>query len=127
MSFLLDEFDLEAYIDNVVVVPQVADKLKEYIKEIAQVKRLILYGVWDHIVSHIAGKKYCQAHVGCSRHVISGYFRAVKYVPRREVKAHLDAERGRHRPLPHQDSRGLKSLVNCWCNASTHGASEINT
>ena len=56
MSFLLDEFALKAYIDNVVVVPRDADLLKEYRKEMARVKRLIVDGVRDHVVSHIAGK-----------------------------------------------------------------------
>ena len=45
MSFLLDEFGLKAYIDNVVAVPRDADPLKEYRKEMAWVKRLILDGV----------------------------------------------------------------------------------
>ena len=56
LSFLLDEFGLRAYIDNVVVIPRDADQLKEYRKEMARVKRLILDGVRDHVVSHIAGK-----------------------------------------------------------------------
>lgn len=51
MSFLLDEYGLEAYIDNVVAVPQDAHQLKEYRKEMVQAKRLILYGVWDHIAA----------------------------------------------------------------------------
>jgi len=56
MSFFRDEYDLKAYIDNVVEVPQDADQLKEYMKEMARAKRLILDGVWDHIVSHLANK-----------------------------------------------------------------------
>lgn len=56
MSFLLDEYGLKAYIDNVVVVPHDADQHKEYKKEMARAKWLILDGVQDHIVSHIAGK-----------------------------------------------------------------------
>lgn len=44
------------HIDAAVVLPQDADQLKEYRKEIAQAKRLILDRVQDHIVSHIAGK-----------------------------------------------------------------------
>jgi len=33
-----------------------SDKLKEYKKEMARAKRLILDGVRDHVVSHIASK-----------------------------------------------------------------------
>lgn len=56
MSFLLDEYGLKSYIENVVAVSQDADTLKEYRKEMARAKWLILDGVWDHIVSHIACK-----------------------------------------------------------------------
>ena len=45
MSFLLDEYGPKAYIDVMVVVPQDADQHKEYKKEMAQAKRLILDGV----------------------------------------------------------------------------------
>jgi len=45
MSFLLDEHGLKAYADNVVEVPQDADQLKEYRKEMAKTKQLILDGV----------------------------------------------------------------------------------
>lgn len=55
MSLMLNEYGLKLYIDNVVVVPQDADQIKEYWKELAKLK-LILDGVWDHIVSHIVGK-----------------------------------------------------------------------
>lgn len=56
MSFLLDEYGLKLYINNVVAVPQDADQLKEYQREMAKAKRLILGGVWDHIVLHISSK-----------------------------------------------------------------------
>lgn len=39
-----------------VAVPQDANQLKEYKKEMANTKRLILDGIWDHIISHIATK-----------------------------------------------------------------------
>ena len=45
MSFLLDEYGLKPYIDAVVAVPQDANQLKEYRKEMAREKRLILGGV----------------------------------------------------------------------------------
>ena len=56
MSFLLNEFVLKTYIDAMVAVPQDANQLKEYRKEMAWAKQLILDGVQDHVVSHIVGK-----------------------------------------------------------------------
>lgn len=56
ISCLLDEHDLKAYVDIVVVVPVDADPLKKYKIEIAKAKRLILDGVRDHVVCHIVGK-----------------------------------------------------------------------
>lgn len=57
MSFLLDEYGLKPFIDVVVAIPIDAYQLKEYKKEMVWVKRLILDGVRDHIVSHIASKR----------------------------------------------------------------------
>lgn len=56
MSFLLDEYDEKAYIDNVVAIPQDTDQQKEYRKDMERLKQLILDGVWDHIVSHVEDK-----------------------------------------------------------------------
>lgn len=56
MSFLLDEYGLKTYIDVVAMVPQDEDQQKEYKKKMAGAKRLILDGVKDHVVSHIASK-----------------------------------------------------------------------
>ena len=56
MSFLLDEHGLKAYINNLVAVPQDPNQLKEYEREMAKAKRMILDGVRDHIVSHISGQ-----------------------------------------------------------------------
>ena len=39
-----------------VVVPTDPDQLKKYKSDMAKCKRLILDGVKDHIVSHLAGK-----------------------------------------------------------------------
>lgn len=60
ISCLLDEHDLKTYIVSVVVVPADADPLKKYKKEMARARRLILDGVRDHVVSHIAGKDTAQ-------------------------------------------------------------------
>lgn len=38
ISFLLDEYGMKAYIENVVALPQDADHLKEYRKEMAKAK-----------------------------------------------------------------------------------------
>lgn len=56
ISCLLDEHDLKAYVDSVVVVPTDIDPLKNYKVEMAKAKRLILDGVRDHIVCHNASK-----------------------------------------------------------------------
>lgn len=56
MSLLLDEYGLKTYIDNVVAVPQDVDQLKEYSKEMATRKRIILDGIWDHIGSDLSRK-----------------------------------------------------------------------
>jgi len=56
ISCLLDEYDLKAYIDSVVVVLEHANPLKAHKKEMEKEKRLILKGVRDHVVSHIAEK-----------------------------------------------------------------------
>ena len=56
IKFLLDEYDLKKFVDNVVIVPTNPDKNKKYNSNMEKVKRLILDGVKDHIVSHIAGK-----------------------------------------------------------------------
>ena len=53
---LLYEHDLKAFIDGVIVVPVDADPLKSYKKDMAKAKCLILDGVRDHVVCHIAGK-----------------------------------------------------------------------
>ena len=55
MSFL-NEYGLKAYVENVVAVPQHVNQLKEYKKELVKVKQMILDGVRDHLVSHVADK-----------------------------------------------------------------------
>ena len=54
MLFLLDEHALKTYVDNVVVVPADVDLLKKYKAQMAKTKRMILDGVKDHVVCHIA-------------------------------------------------------------------------
>lgn len=56
ISCLLDEHDLKAYVDSVVVEIADADPLKKYKVEIVQPKQLILDKVKDHVVCHIVGK-----------------------------------------------------------------------
>jgi len=56
MSCLLDENFLKVYVDKVVAEPIDPDQLKKYKGEMAKTKRMILDGVKDHIVCHIAGK-----------------------------------------------------------------------
>ena len=51
----------------------------------------------------------------------------MKDVPGGEADMHQDAEGGRHRSLPHQDSGGPRPAFSCWDNASTFRASAIGT
>ena len=44
IKFLLDEYDLKVFVDNVVVVPKNLNQLKNYKSDIAKAKRLILDG-----------------------------------------------------------------------------------
>lgn len=67
ISRLPDEYDLKAYIDSVVDVHTDANVLKDYKKEMAKAKRLILDGVRDHVVSYIAGKDTARR---CGRHLL---------------------------------------------------------
>ena len=56
IEFLLDEHDLKALIDNAVAEPLDAAHLRQFKKNMARAKRLILGGVKDHIAPHIATK-----------------------------------------------------------------------
>ena len=56
MSFLLDEYGLKSYVENVVKIAQDVDQIKEYKREMPKVKQMILDGIWDHLVSHVAEK-----------------------------------------------------------------------
>ncbi len=56
MHFLLDEHALETYVDSVVAVPADANPLKKYRAEMAKAKRMILDGVKDHVVCHVASR-----------------------------------------------------------------------
>lgn len=56
MSFLLDKHGLETYAKRVVAVPTNPQQLENYNKEMAKANRLILDGVRNHILSHLATK-----------------------------------------------------------------------
>ena len=56
IEFLLDEHDLKALIDSIVAEPLDVAHLRQFKKNMARAKRLILDDVKDHIVSHIATK-----------------------------------------------------------------------
>ena len=53
---LLDEHDFKLFIEGVVAIPIDADSLKEYKKNMAKAKRLILGRVRAHVMCHIASK-----------------------------------------------------------------------
>lgn len=54
MHFLLDEHGLKTYAERFVEVSKDSQSLEKYNKEMAKGKKLILDGVQDHIVSHLA-------------------------------------------------------------------------
>lgn len=56
ISCLLDEHDLKAYVNSMVVVPTNVDLIKKSKAEMVKAKRLILDEVRDHVVCHIVGK-----------------------------------------------------------------------
>ena len=56
ITCLLDEYDLKLFMTSMVAVPTDPDPLKKYTADMAKAKRLLLDGVKDHIVSHIASK-----------------------------------------------------------------------
>jgi len=58
MEVVLDDNGLLEYINKNVAKPQApnAQNLDQWKKYLAKVSRIILEGVWDHIVSNIHGK-----------------------------------------------------------------------
>ena len=74
IEFLHDEHDLKALIDNAVAEPLDAAHLRQFKKNMARAKRLILDGVKDHIVPHIAAKNTArELWVGLEK-IYQGYF-----------------------------------------------------
>lgn len=98
ISFPLDEPGMKTYAENVVAVSTDADQLREYKKEMEKAKRMILDGVWDHIVSHISSKNIskqmcdalAQLYHNPSEH--RKMFLPLEDVPAREAEKHQDAE-----------------------------------
>eukprot|EP00253_Pinus_taeda_P036160 PITA_36160 len=56
MSFLLDKHALKTYVNNLVAKPADLDPLKKYKAKMAKAKRMILDGVKDHAVCHVASR-----------------------------------------------------------------------
>lgn len=56
MQFLLDEHGLKEFVTTVIVVPIDHIHLHKYKKNMAKAKRMVLDGVRDHIILHIANK-----------------------------------------------------------------------
>ena len=54
---VLDEYDIKNHAENVLVEPADPNPLKKSNENQAQAKRLIMDGVKDHVMPHIAGKK----------------------------------------------------------------------
>ena len=59
MEAILDDNGLLEYIKTKVAKPleYVAQSLAQWKKDVAKVRRIILEGVWDHIVSNLHGKE----------------------------------------------------------------------
>ena len=53
---VLDEYDIKDHVENVLVVPVDPDPLKKFKENQARAKRLIMDGVKDHVMLHIAEK-----------------------------------------------------------------------
>ena len=53
---VLDEYDIKDHTKNVITNPTDVDPLKKFNENQARAKRLIMDGVKDHVVLHIAGK-----------------------------------------------------------------------
>ena len=53
---VLDEYGLKEHSEKVLAVPTDADPLKKYEENQARTKRLIIDGVKDHVIPHIARK-----------------------------------------------------------------------
>ena len=56
MPFLLDEHALKTYVDNVVAITADLYLLQKYRAEMAKANRMILDGVKDHVVCHVASR-----------------------------------------------------------------------
>ena len=56
IMFLLDEFGLKDYAKKGVAEPSDLDKLRLFKRQLAKTKRMILDGLRDHVVLHVAGK-----------------------------------------------------------------------
>lgn len=56
MYFLIDENALKMHANNVVVEPTDVDLLKKFKVDMSKPKRMILYGVKDYVMCHIASK-----------------------------------------------------------------------
>ena len=53
---VLDEYGLKDHAEKTLAVPTDADPLRMYEENQARTKRLIIDGVKDHVIPHIAGK-----------------------------------------------------------------------
>ena len=54
---ILEKYGIRDHAENVLAVPTNADALKKFNENQARAKRLIVDGVKDHVVPHIAEKK----------------------------------------------------------------------
>jgi len=89
------------YVDSVVAVLADADPLKKYKTEMAKVKRMILDGVKDHVVCHVASRGIAK-EMWDALATLSGIFRAAEDALRTEVEIYVDAEGRTCGSIPHK-------------------------
>jgi len=96
MSCLLDEHFLKAYVDSVVVVLTDPDPLKKYRGEMVKAKRMILDGVKDHVVCHIANRGAAKEMWDALATLYQGFSEQRKMYLRAEIDICTDAEGKAH-------------------------------
>ena len=102
MTLLPDEHALKTYVDTVVVVPTDADPMNKYRAEMAKAKRMILDGVRDHVVCHVARKRTAKDMWDALDTLYHGIFPTMKDVLRGEPEIFLYAEGRTCGSVPHE-------------------------
>ena len=110
---VLEEYDLKAYVKNVVTVPADNDQRKKYKAEQRKAKRLILDGVRDHVVSHLQGKDIAREMWKALSSLYEGSFEQRKmYLEQKFQRTLMEKGEGVNSYLQHlQDTRDQLTAV----------------